>query len=237
MTFGEQIKQARERKNLSQEDLALQLDVSRQAVSKWENDLAVPQGINREMLSQVLKLETCNPQPEETLTQNTSRTKWLGWMVAGILFLLLIATFLYMYLAQSPSESIDTSLPVETREESIIAKEMEKPIITRINFYNADQNEVTEEALWYDAAQIESILIQWEGGTPDNIKLFATPSGSNTMSKTELLLTKPVLDGDTVELLNADALKKGVQNHIFFQLDFGETAIISDTYNVFYFEE
>ena len=36
MTLGEQIRQARENKNLSQEELASQLGVSRQAVSKWE---------------------------------------------------------------------------------------------------------------------------------------------------------------------------------------------------------
>ena len=37
MTLGEQIKNSREKKNLSQEELAFQLGVSRQAVSKWEN--------------------------------------------------------------------------------------------------------------------------------------------------------------------------------------------------------
>ena len=53
MTLGEQIKKAREQKNLSQEDLAAHLGVSRQAVSKWENDSSLPQGINREMLSKI----------------------------------------------------------------------------------------------------------------------------------------------------------------------------------------
>ena len=37
MTLGEQIKHEREKRNLSQEELAFQLGVSRQAVSKWEN--------------------------------------------------------------------------------------------------------------------------------------------------------------------------------------------------------
>jgi len=57
MTFGEQIKQAREAKNLSQEELASRLEVSRQSVSKWENEVAKPQGINKEMLSQILEIE------------------------------------------------------------------------------------------------------------------------------------------------------------------------------------
>lgn len=236
MTFGEQIKQAREQKNLSQEDLALQLEVSRQAISKWENDQSVPQGINRQLLSQVLDLDLALPDTQVPPGNDMSRLGWLGWSIAGILFLLLISTIIYIITNQKTPEPMDTSLPVETREESVSTDESPEPAITRITFYDADQNEVTEEALWYDAAKIESILVQWEGGTPDNIKLFATPSGSNTIDKTKLLLTKPVLDGDTVELLDADTLKAGFQNHVFLQLDFGETIITSDTYNIFYFE-
>ena len=36
MSFAERLKQIRKEKGLSQEDLAELLDVSRQAVSKWE---------------------------------------------------------------------------------------------------------------------------------------------------------------------------------------------------------
>ncbi|MBQ8590381.1 MAG: helix-turn-helix transcriptional regulator [Firmicutes bacterium] len=56
MTLGEQIRQARELKRLSQEDLANQLQVSRQTVSKWENDSSVPQGIHKDMLEKVLDI-------------------------------------------------------------------------------------------------------------------------------------------------------------------------------------
>ena len=42
MTLGEQIRAAREGKNLSQEELAEYMGVSRQAVSKWENDISCP---------------------------------------------------------------------------------------------------------------------------------------------------------------------------------------------------
>ena len=57
MTLGEQIKEARENKNYSQEELAELCGVSRQAVSKWENDISVPQGVNRETLNEVLGIE------------------------------------------------------------------------------------------------------------------------------------------------------------------------------------
>lgn len=43
MSFGERLYQLRSDKNISQEDLAELLDVSRQSVSKWENDKAYPE--------------------------------------------------------------------------------------------------------------------------------------------------------------------------------------------------
>ena len=40
MTYGERIRQGREAKGLTQEELAEAVGVSRQAVSKWEGDLS-----------------------------------------------------------------------------------------------------------------------------------------------------------------------------------------------------
>lgn len=43
MTFGERLFELRKTKNISQEELAELLDVSRQSISKWENDKAYPE--------------------------------------------------------------------------------------------------------------------------------------------------------------------------------------------------
>ena len=43
MTFGERLYELRKNKNISQEELAELLDVSRQTISKWENDKAYPE--------------------------------------------------------------------------------------------------------------------------------------------------------------------------------------------------
>lgn len=43
MNLGEQIYNLRTLKNLSQNDLASELDVSRQSISKWENNVTVPE--------------------------------------------------------------------------------------------------------------------------------------------------------------------------------------------------
>lgn len=43
MNFGERLYELRKEKNISQEELAQLLDVSRQSISKWENDKAYPE--------------------------------------------------------------------------------------------------------------------------------------------------------------------------------------------------
>ena len=50
MTLGENIVRLRTQKNWSQGDLADALDISRQSVSKWENDASIPE------LDKLLKL-------------------------------------------------------------------------------------------------------------------------------------------------------------------------------------
>lgn len=213
MTLGEQIKQARERRNFSQEDLAEQLGVSRQAVSKWENDSSIPQGINRESLSQLLNLSIPPLCP-------STRSGRLGWLMAGLFLILFLCSTAALLKTGAPANTVQTELPT----------------IRSVIFYDSNQNQVNAEALWYNAAQIESILIQWDGGTPDNIKMFSIPSGTETTEMTELLLTKMVSDGDSAELLNADALKGRFQSHVFFELDFGGAVIASDQYNIFFDE-
>ena len=54
MGFAENLKELRKERGLSQEDLAELLDVSRQAVSKWENDLTAPDTLNLIRIADVL---------------------------------------------------------------------------------------------------------------------------------------------------------------------------------------
>ena len=42
MDFGEQIKSIRQKEKLTQEQFAMKLNVSRQAVSNWENNKNLP---------------------------------------------------------------------------------------------------------------------------------------------------------------------------------------------------
>ena len=54
MSIGERITELRKQQNLSQGDLAEALEVSRQAVSKWENDLSSPDSLKMIRLAEVL---------------------------------------------------------------------------------------------------------------------------------------------------------------------------------------
>ncbi len=50
------------------------------------------------------------------------------------------------------------------------------PSITKITIFDEDKEEVHEEALWYEASDIEGIMIQWQGGYPDTIKCLLLPA-------------------------------------------------------------
>ena len=76
MSIGERISTLRKEANLSQGQLASMLDVSRQAVSKWENDLSTPDSLKMIRLADVLNTETeylatgrLTPKPEPVVVK------------------------------------------------------------------------------------------------------------------------------------------------------------------------
>ena len=58
MTIAEKIKQLRKDNNMTQEDLAEKLNVSRQTISKWETDTAVPDAFNIVAISKLFNITT-----------------------------------------------------------------------------------------------------------------------------------------------------------------------------------
>lgn len=57
MTIGERISALRKEQGISQGELAASLGVSRQAISKWENDQTSPDTLNLIRLAQILDTE------------------------------------------------------------------------------------------------------------------------------------------------------------------------------------
>ena len=54
MSIGQRIIELRQSIRMSQNQLAKEMEVSRQAVSKWENDLSVPDSMNMIRLAEIL---------------------------------------------------------------------------------------------------------------------------------------------------------------------------------------
>ena len=78
MSFAENLKQLRKEKQLSQEELAEILDVSRQAVSKWEQGIGYPEVEKLLLLSSKLKISLdslmATEIAQETNSKNTNAT-------------------------------------------------------------------------------------------------------------------------------------------------------------------
>ena len=90
MTFGTKLQNLRKEKNMSQEDLANLLNVSRQAISKWELDQSLPDTTNIIAISKIfgvttdylLLQETVNPTLKSSVPD---KTKNVVLLLAGIL--------------------------------------------------------------------------------------------------------------------------------------------------------
>ena len=75
MTFGEKLKTLRVREEYSQEQLAALLHVSRQAVTKWENDAGLPDIENIKAVADLfdVTLDSLLREEEELETTDESR--------------------------------------------------------------------------------------------------------------------------------------------------------------------
>ncbi len=108
MTFGERLYQLRKEKNLSQEDLAERLAVSRQSVSRWENGSATPDFEKTVLLSELfetttdyllkgtMSLPTPNAESENPPTEFSLPT-WRKVLSAVFLVLSGIATLIGLF--------------------------------------------------------------------------------------------------------------------------------------------
>lgn len=98
MTLGETIQHLRKRHGLSQDALAERLDVSRQAVSKWERDEAVPELEKIVAISQVFEVtldelitgQRAAPQKEAPPTQITYVVQGKSWDVRKVVAVILL---------------------------------------------------------------------------------------------------------------------------------------------------
>ena len=120
MTFGEKLQSLRQRAGMSQDQLAERLEVSRQAVSRWERDETMPETDKVVALADIFGVTTdylLRPQPESAAAEPEKppleqrdwverflafgKRKWylLGWVLIawGALDLAQLALFYLAY--------------------------------------------------------------------------------------------------------------------------------------------
>ena len=98
MEFGEKLSAARKAKGFSQEELAAKIEVSRQAVSKWENGTAQPETANIIKLCEVLEVSPnelfgYEPQRESPPEDKKIIISSKSLAIFGITILLIILVF------------------------------------------------------------------------------------------------------------------------------------------------
>ena len=128
MTFGKKLETLRKQSDLSQEELADRLNVSRQAVSKWEHDTAMPDVKNIVLLSGVFGVSTDfllkedgenTARPAGGKTEDASvrhpalpKVAWaaIGLGLAGILILAILSSVCPAVIYDPPQGEVRTIL-------------------------------------------------------------------------------------------------------------------------------
>lgn len=130
MSIGERITELRKAASLSQGQLAERMDVSRQAVSKWENDLSTPDPLRLIQLAEVLNSDSEYlasgkhaqlPSPPIVLRQVEERPVYIEKVVEK-------PVYIEKESSPAPPKVITKEVPVER----IVEKVVEKPVLKKV---------------------------------------------------------------------------------------------------------
>lgn len=75
MTIGSQLKEARKKKNLSQEEVSKKLLISRQSISKWENNICLPDLENFQKICELYDVDADEVLKEKILLDEKESTE------------------------------------------------------------------------------------------------------------------------------------------------------------------
>ena len=120
MSIGERIIELRKSSSLSQGQLAERMGVSRQAVSKWENDLSVPDPLRLIQLADALNTDT-----EYLASGQHSRLPSDPIVIRQV-------EEKPVYIQQPPVSPAPKVITKEVPVERIVEKVVEKPVIKKV---------------------------------------------------------------------------------------------------------
>lgn len=120
MEFGERLKQAREKKGMTQQTLADRLFVTRQTVSRWENGVRYPDILTVRKLSEILEISLDDLLSQENSKQIVERSPILENRTAERLqtavYMLAAVPYLFRVLGLLWESGIGTGYTPETAE-------------------------------------------------------------------------------------------------------------------------
>ncbi len=238
MRISEIIKQAREGLGLTQEDLAERLEVSRQAVSKWELGASVPSPENLALLEEVLGVSFPAPEEAAALPEQEPGTaekapfwnwKRMTLLVLGVLVVLaLLANVMFVLLVGGAGDTrADAPRPSE-------------PYISGVYFFNEDAGELQHDpqagAGWYlfDPDSRVYLLVTFEDGTENTVSavsLFLTPTGTETLEYREQLAVQSAGEGRDFALFAWD-IPEELTAHLEIVLECGGGDRVTETLGV-----
>ena len=239
MRIAEIIRQARENLGLTQEDLAEKLEVSRQAVSKWELGASVPSPENLALLEAVLGVRFPAPEEdrsrpeEEPESRAAPKAPFWSWkrvvlLVLGTLVLsALLANVMFVLLIRDSNTDVHIDVPIPS-----------EPHITGVYFFDEDAAPLRPDLGdgWNSFTAGERVLAAVEfvngGENPvQAVSLFLTPAGTETFDLREQLAVQAVADGRNFALFAWD-IPQDLMGHLEVVLECGGGFRVTETLNV-----
>lgn len=124
MTLDKKLTRLRKREGLSQAEVSEELDVSRQAVTKWETGQSRPSTENLQSLSKLYNVpleylldenedELPAPAPTTPATESGSgpetqkkEKRWIRWLVIGAVAVVLVSCIIFVYVKRQNEDTV-----------------------------------------------------------------------------------------------------------------------------------
>lgn len=234
MNISEIIRTAREKLGLTQEDLAEKLEVSRQAVSKWELGASVPSPENLRLLEEVLGVAFPKESGEFSPRAAPRKSFWTWKRIVLLFFgaLLLTAVFSVGVYTALIREEHTSAEPM--RDERIPAG----PVLTGISFFDENAAPLRPDLGdgWnsFTAGERVLMVVEFRDGIEDSVtavSLFLTPTGTETFDLREQLAVQAVWDGRQFALFALD-VPEDLMGHLDVVLEYGGAQRVAETLNV-----
>ena len=227
MKIADTIRQAREARGLTQEDLAERLEVSRQAVSKWEVGASVPTPENLKTLGEILEV-TFETEEGGEAPPSAPKPPFWNWTRTALLVLgVLVVSALF---------SIAMLTALKTEKHVDVPRHAE-PYVTGVYFFNEDGTPLDPDLGdgWksFTVGQRVYLLVSFQQGTETGVQgvsLFATPTGTEVYDQREQLAVQAVYDR-TFALFPLE-FPEETFIHLDVVLECGEDQRITETLNV-----